>query len=383
MSSHTFLKKSATFTLLLVAGCQSYEHEPLDLAGYRQMWEARDVASEGVQAFAQRLNARTEQAPFDADDGVSLREAEAIALVFNPELRAVRLEARGPAMGAEHAGRWDDPQLGVDVLRILESVEEPWISGVGLDFTIPLSGRLGAEKALADAEAAAAWHEAATAEWEVLGRLREAWVRWSASRQRAVLLADYLTRLDGMSNVADRLADAGEITTLEARLLRIERLTRQAESARLMAEASAGRVAILSLLGLVPEAEIDLVPTLALESEARDEDRHLRLLEHPRMKLATARYEVAEQRLRTEIKKQYPDLAIGPRFEEEEGQSRVGLGLGIPVPVFNANRREITEAAAQRDAERARAEETYEDLAHEVAAAEAQLALAQEQRRLF
>ena len=50
---------------------------------------------------------------YDPSDGLELEEAELVALVFNPDLRIERLRVERAAAVAGHAGRWNDPQLGI------------------------------------------------------------------------------------------------------------------------------------------------------------------------------------------------------------------------------------------------------------------------------
>ncbi|HEV7298291.1 MAG TPA: TolC family protein [Tepidisphaeraceae bacterium] len=356
---------------LALGACQPYERRPLDLSSHADGLRTRSVADEGVLAFAERVRsaeAGPANAAFDSSDGLDLREAEIAALVLNPKLRAARLAARVAAVGAEHAGRWDDPQLEADVLRVLESVDEPWLAGAGIGFTIPLSGRLAVEQAQANAEALAALEEARLAEWEVLGELRAAWFEWSAAGRRAELYREYGEQLRRTGDAVERLAAAGEVQPLEARLLGIERRAQALEATAATARAREGRHRIARLLGVLPSAPLELHPALeAPELAISDVDDAQAVLAHPRVALARAEYEVAEERMRREVRKQYPDLTIGPVYEHEEGQSRLGLGLGLPLPVFNRNRRGIAEAAAERDAARAEAEAAYEAALHDAA----------------
>ena len=105
--------------------------------------------------------------------------------------------------------------------------------------------------------------------------------------------------------------------------------------------------------------------------------------DHPRVRLARAEYEESEQQLRHEIRKQYPDLTIGPSYSLEEGFSRMGMGFGMPIPLWNRNRRAIAEAAANRDAARINAEVVVETAMGELAREEARLAAAQALRALL
>ncbi len=381
MRSRAILAVPLSAMLLALGACQSYERRPLDLAGHADAMFGRDVGGEDVRAFADRLHRAAGDAGgvFDPTDGLSLGEAELAALVLNPRLRAARLAARVPAVGAEHAGRWEDPELRADVVRVLESVEEPWIGRFGVGFTLPLSGRLKAEKAAALAEAEAALHEARLAEWELLVELRETWYRWSAAEREAELHHEYGDRIGRLAEIVGRLAEAGEAGSLEARLLKIQRTTRAAAAASAAARAREQRVELMRLLGLVPDAPVELLP--ALDAPGLTGDAEPGLLSHPRVALAEAEYRLAEERLQREVRKQYPDLTVGPGYEYEEGQSRVGLGGGLPIPVFNRNRRGIAEAAAARDAQRAEAEAAYEAVLHDVAALRVRLEAAEERVR--
>ncbi len=404
-----------------LGGCQSYHRRPLDLGTYAAAWAARDIDIEPIAEYARRLAGADERpAAFDSSDGLTLAEAKAIALHLNPTLRLARLQAQVPLVGAQEAGWWDDPQLEVEVLRIAnrgqgkrwklepptieglstangievgrptlarlkgDRVERPWIIGAGLSLTIPLSGRLAIEKKRAWAEYDAAWRQILVQEWQVVGSLQARWLEWSAVQERIALTQHYLERLERVMSVAEKLAETGELKPSDARVFRIEHASREVGLRALEAQAAEQRLALLAVLGLVPEAPFALTPQLTARGpDIPPEQRRERLLEHsPRLLLAQAAYEVAEQQLHLEIRKQFPDVTIGPGYGFEEGQSRLGFGLGLPIPLWNRNRQAVAVAAATRDAARARAEAEYEAAISELARAEARLAAAEERREL-
>jgi outer membrane protein TolC len=98
------------------------------------------------------------------------------------------------------------------------------------------------------------------------------------------------------------------------------------------------------------------------------------------MLVAMAEYEAAERALELEVRKQYPDLHIGPGYGNEDGQNQVLLGLSVPIPILNANRRGIAEARAQREVARAAVEGTLEQTISALRAAEVRLAAATRRR---
>lgn len=78
-------------------------------------------------------------------------------------------------------------------------------------------------------------------------------------------------------------------------------------------------------------------------------------------------YVVAEHTLHGEIRKQYPDLKIGPALEDDEGRSKVGFVGGIPVPIFNANVGGIAAARAKREVASVAYERAYEGIVAKLA----------------
>lgn len=352
-----------------LAGCQQYQANPLDIAAHEAEWRARSPADDAVQSFAQRLSLGEGRASgaIDPDDGLSLSEGELVALVFNPDLRLARLRAGVAAVSAEHAGRWDDPTFSIDVLRITESVSNPWVITPGLALTIPVSGRLEVEKARADAATRVALDRIAEEEWRIRRDVRLAWLEWSAARQRIDEQQALLESMASLVASTASLAEAGEMLRTEAALLSLEQAQRTYELVRMRGRAEEAEQRLRSLLGLAPEAPLVLVPTLAVDVGAEAElelDLSSRSLLLARLR---QEYEVAEQTLRREIRKQYPDLTIGPQYESDEGQSRVGLFGAIPIPILNANRRGIAEAEAERELARAAYETEYERIVGAIA----------------
>lgn len=383
---HTIIRALLAPSALCMSllGCESYEPLPLDPDGHRQAWLERSPHSESVLEFARRLEADSATpAQFDPDDGVSLAEAEVIALVFNPELRLARLRAGVNAATAEHAGRWDDPELAIDVLRITESVSSPWVITPGLAFTIPISGRLGVEQSRADAALRAALLGVAEDEWAVRHRLRRMWAEWSTLTMRSAEIETLLASLDRLVDSTARLVEVGEMPRTEATLFVIERSHRRQELLRLQGELATSELRLRMLLGLSPDAPLELIPSIEPTPLPRSGDAGLRELTGAHsLTLARLReaYEVAEQTVHREIRKQYPDLTIGPLYETDQGQSRIGFLGAIPLPVLNANKQGIAEARASRELARADYETAYERLIGELVTEQTHVASLAEQR---
>lgn len=366
---------------LLLAGCQSYERQPLNLDEHRGVWMDRSPESETVQEFARRLAEQDRSVvPFDPTDGITVREAEVIALVFNPDLRLARARAEVAAATAENAGLWEDPVFQIDVLRITESVSNPWIVTPGLALTIPLSGRLEAERDRASASLSSELARIAETEWRVRTELRQAWFVWTAAQLSLEVTTELLAQLESLVDSTEQLADAGELLRTEAALFRIEQAQLRTERRRIEGEIAEGEQRLRSLLGLAPDAPIELIPSLDNADPTTSYDAAVAEW-NPTLARLREEYEVAEQSLRREILKQYPDLTIGPLYESDEGQSRIGFLGAIPLPILNANRQGIAEAETERSLARAAFETAYERLMGSLAAAQARLEASRDQRK--
>ena len=370
----------AVVSAFLMAGCQTYEQMPVDLGAHDRDWSSRNPSGMLVSEFAKELGAlnAAQSHRFDPADGFSLAESEIVALMFNPSLRTARLRARVPLAGAGEAGRWEDPRIDVDVLRVLESVDKPWVLGAAIGFTIPISGKLAVEKDKAIAEADVEVYRAWLAELRLLADLRETWAKRWVTSSRIIQIQAYLAQLHGIIPVAEQQRRLGKIGSTAQRVFQIEKATRTAELTSLRAEEARLDLAIKALLGLKPDAPLRIEAASGIATAVAT--TNISPANHPRVLFSKAEYGVAERALQLEVRRQYPDLEIGPAYEFDEGVDKAGLALSLPLPILNANRRAIAEARAARDAAKAAIEEEYETITGEVAAARAAVAAASARR---
>lgn len=356
---------------LLLASCQSYQSSPLDPEVHRKAWRNRSDSDERVMAFARRLERSPPRSVnFSPENGLSLTEGEIVALVYNPDLRVARLKAGVARAVADHAARWDDPQINFNVLKILESVPNPWFIASSVTFTFPVSGRLAVEKSRASAASYSELAKVAEEEWRVLRDLRKTWIDWSANQLRLTQTQKMIRSLDSLVKMTNRLVELGELPRTEARLFQIEQETRRAEEDRLLGKIKQGEQEIRAYLGLSPTASVRLVssPTEISQGESTSVSQT-----NPTVIRLQNDYQVAELTLLREIREQFPDLNLGPSSEEEEERSRVGLIGAIPLPVLNANKGGIAKARAEREVARAAYESQIERTEGKLAARRAEL----------
>jgi cobalt-zinc-cadmium efflux system outer membrane protein len=128
---------------------------------------------------------------------------------------------------------------------------------------------------------------------------------------------------------------------------------------------SAARSALAATIG-VPVAALDSLP-LGWDGldEPRDLDRHLiarwreeALFARADVHSAVVGYSVAEESLRLEVAKQYPQVHIGPAYVWDHGVHRLQFNLSMELPVLNQHQGAIGEAEARREQAGARLEAT-------------------------
>jgi len=430
MSHIIRLSQAIPAALLVIAGCTTYQRQPLELEQYAEDWPLRELSADSIRDCADALTDGEQDVRYDPSDGLSLAEAEAVALVFNPQLRLARAQAYVPLASAQEAGWWPDPKFQAQVKRFAnrgsrkkfrfsgasfdgvntgiidanglsadglettspgfrrtsgEFIDDPWIVSASLSITIPISGRLAVEKDQALAEYSASWRQILISEWELLTGLRAAWLEWSTTHERIKVIKAFVEQFEAAAMMTERLAAAGELKPTQARLLLVELQRQRAALQAAESEAELQRLELLAMLGLAPEAPVELQPDVFLPriDHAPDSRRDMVLRRDPRILAVRAQYEAAEQRLRLEVRKQFPDLNVGPGYSFEEGLSRLGFGFGFPIPLWNHNRQAVAEATAEREASRMRAEAHIEQVFSELARAEARLRYAAKQRRML
>lgn len=361
---------SAMAPLVGCQGLQTFQKQGLDLPSHSNKWLNQAPDADLVRDFAKRIEAQSGKSThFNPANGVSMGEAQMIALVYNPDLRVARLKANVAAATAKHAGLWDDPTVSFDVLRVTDGVPKPWIVGSSISLTVPLSGRLRVEKSQAKAAMHAELDRVAEEEWRVSNDLEKTWLAWSALQSELDQTKNVVSTLDSIVKSSKQLAAQGEIPKTEANLFSIEQISQKVEIDRLKGDLLATEQEIRGLMGLSPKAPVRLITTLNVSSWTPSNKRLA--INNPSLNRLRSEYKVAEYDLLLEIRKQYPDLEIGPAVEREEGQSRIGFLGAIPIPSLNANRGGIAKAKARRQLAQAAFETEYERYVGKLAALKA------------
>ncbi len=344
---------------LLGAGCASYEAKPID-------WE-----QEGSRWLAETNTVRL----------ASTDDAALLARIGNPDLNALRLKAIGSKRVAAEEGWWDDPSFDLDLNRILESAPHPFLGGVTLTFTIPLSGAPALDARAADLAASAEAAAVRVSEASIASDARSAFLRLAFARARLATLEAFAAdpRHREAEQKLDRLTASGETSRADLAAAKRRHHTYAHLTVEARAAVSEEEESLRALLGLAPTVTLDVpreaLTTIACEAGASVPDcEPLAFIRHPRVQEKILRLESSESQLEAEIRRQYPALRFGPAFSREDGENRAGIALGLDLPLWNRNRKAIAEAEAARDESRFDALREWQDVVREDAAARRRLA---------
>ena len=330
-------------------GCSSYEPRPLEP---RELLD--DLRQVRLDALSPSALAPITSA-FEPSDGLTRVEASAVAARLNPRLRALRAAVGVAESRLIQAGLLPDPVLSWDAMdaaagAIAEGKAESasWLAGFGLSWQVPRPDEIDAREGVARADLRASAVQLVEAEWSLVRDAQLAYVRLLVARASVA----QTERLASVARRAlaffERARASGAATGLEEALARTAALSVGADVARARNEEERAAMALNALLGLPPDARFALQDRLEDLPPARDLEARpgplveAALRERPDLQAARAGYQRAEEQLRLEVARQWPQLQIG-------------TGISLQLPVFSRfNHPGVAAAQRARDAARAR-----------------------------
>lgn len=250
----------------------------------------------------------------------------------------------------QHSGRLSNPEVELEWNKTLKSVE----SGARISLTqrFPVAGRLRFEKAVSQAQLAAAEFEVREAERKLAMDVRVLAVKLIAMREQRDLRTRQITNLRELSEFLRRSADAGEGAStdasqaeLEARLMEIEKLQIAAEETALLSEFRLLLGALRSE-SLVVEGTL-AAPPLAVEGGVAGQ--------RPDVLAAKSRADAARFAEQEEKARRAEDIGVGLSFSHErtvddpnpvQTDRVLGFRVTVPLPLWNNNAGRIRAASA-------------------------------------
>lgn len=318
--------------LALLGSCSVYKSAPIDLNAEAAAWKQQAASAHAT---------------------VTQSQARRIGLVLNPELNQARLKLAASDNVAKQSGWWNDPAFSWDIEQVLQ---ENTINMSGsLGFTIPVTGLPALEKKVAEQYKEADFWSLRQAELDFLSSLDQAWSKLAVTQRRKAVIRDRLAAVKQENDMIDKLTGAGEVE-FSSRQVAAQRMNDAIRELQTVTETELEQsMELVKLMGLHPSAvqRLRFVTGQGFQlPSAVPAPSPAALTESPRIKAQMATYATTETLLKTEIRRQYPELELGPSFTRDDGEKEVGGELGFNIPLWNRNRKAVAEARGTRDSSR-------------------------------
>lgn len=340
----------ASLVLVVISGCTSFKPSPLSPVRSVAEWDARNLNDSGLRAFI-RSGAG---AMGVKGEGWGLGRLTLAAVYFQPDLDVSRAE-----LEAAQASRISAAERPNPVLNLLPGYDttahgiSPWIPFASVDVPVETAGKRGIRMDQAARKAAAArWKLAATA-WEVRSRVRKALVALHSAEQAEALLQSQEKLQGDTMRLLDEQRKAGEVSPLLASQARISLSQTQLSMHDAQRQVVSARAQIAQAVGISARAldgvmldftELDHAPATVGSASAR----RRALTSRADILASLSEYAVAEQELRLQVAKQYPDVHLAPGYQLDQTDNKWTLGVTFELPVLNQNKGKIAEADAAR-----------------------------------
>jgi outer membrane protein TolC len=321
----------------LLGACVHYEARPPAPEKFTAAYDARQLGSPPSGAtWSEAALLQTAIA-----NSAAVREAEA-------NYRAARAAAK--------AARTPPP---ISLLLVAEYSRDaggttPWLYSGLFDIPLDYGARRGTRLAAADLTAVQALYDYAEAIWTVRSAVAHARILRLATEREAVLAQQAVQLREDRARKLEQRIRSGEDArpagvTASVELAAAQRRVQDLINQRVQADAALAKALGVSITAVQPIALEPLPNTVSVPAVSDltiwRQEAALRRRDVLR---AVADYDAAEQGLRLEVAKQYPDIHLGPGYTFERGQHKIPFDLTLVLPPRDLNRANIQSAEAKR-----------------------------------
>lgn len=338
--------------MLLLGACASYEPRPLDGGALADAFLARRLDGDEVREFFGEQHRAVPESTWDFDD------LWLAALCCNAQLTAARAEVALAAAAVEQARQLPNPRASLTpewgINYGVSGNPTPWVLGFSLTWPLELGGKRATRIEIAERQQVFKSLGAAVLLWQAREQLSARCLQYEFAAARERLAEREAALMARIAELTEQRMLAGAISRAETMATRIAR--QQADSAALAAvdDVRLARQQLANAIGVPATAlaAVTLPGTFAVPDPGENGPTELlRIAMQARVDLQqqVADYAVREAELDLEVKRQYPNIDVGPGYLYDQGQHKLMLGLSFDLPIFNQNQGAIAIARAARD----------------------------------
>ena len=316
----------------LLAGCAPYRPAPLQPAAFPAAFDARRMPPSHTGAWT-----GAELLAVALDNNPSVAEAEGR---YRVAVRAVRV-ARNP------------PNMVLTLTAEYAEQSPHWGPAAAIDLPIDRGGRRSGRITQAELQALQAFYDWQEAAWAVRTALARARAELAGADMEIALADAAVAIRREREERMRRRVEAGEDERLQQLTLSSDLIAAQRRADDARGRRGAALVALGTALGLPVGAVVDATIAPPVEPGS--------LTELPRWRTEAAvgrrdvlralvDYDLAENALRFEVARQYPDVRVQPGVFWDHGVLKVPLTAALTLPPRDGNRAAIAQAEAARSA---------------------------------
>jgi cobalt-zinc-cadmium efflux system outer membrane protein len=284
------------------------------------------------------------------DQKMTIQEALKFAIDNHPLLRSLKAEIEVAEAKLIDASLWPNPQLTLDTQTPTREAGATELSS-RLVFTIPMAGRIGYAKALADAGIRRAQLNLSKEQETILFEAADAAVEVMYLQEAVKLHRQTITLGEKLSKTIKELAPTrGSVLDLHIADMNVAQL--ELEEYNSIAELTVARLRLSRAIGLDSPRLVEMESTLTDDPlPPISLERVLASVRETRPEIAESRAAVEEARRQIQLAQSeaVPDLEVGPRFDDQfrSVDDSMGARFQFDLPLFDRKQGAIAEGFAQ------------------------------------
>ena len=349
---------------LCLPGCVQYSPRPLPPERAVADFGARTLDDPALRADLDKaLPERSGQWPRPDWNRADLLIA---MLHFNDTVAQGRAAVNVATAGQRTAREYPNPSVTLASEYANQHDGSPlWLWGIATDWLLDFGTRRDERMTAANLSVQQARYDFTELTWKSRGSVRKAMADLLITNSEVTLLEANHADRESQLTMARRQLEVGAAARGDVDRLVSDALLDEQKLNDARRRASSARSSLAAALGVPVVA---LVPVHLvwdhLDDPPEPPDELLRqwrenaLLERADVRSAVIGYSLAEQALRLEVARQYPEVHLGPGYTWDHGVKRLQFNLGLTLPLVNRNRGAIAEAEARREEAGAKLEAT-------------------------
>jgi len=341
-----------------LAACASYQPGRLEPAQSARHFAQRSLSNPHLCRYLQSNISGRSNGALCPPSGWDLTSLTLAGFFYSPDLAVAQANLAVVKAGIITAGQRPNPSLGLgpQYSASLAPAFTPWAIGAAeLNFPIETAGKRSYRLAQARALAEGAALGVGEAAWNVRQAVRSALMTELVSQRQLELAQAYQAASARIALLIQQRAAAGEIAAPAVDFALTNLATSRLKTTQAQTRIPAARNQLAAAIGVPAQAlrglslawpDFDHPPDPSALDEARV--RRLALQNSLELRRLLTQYAAADDALKLEIARQYPDINLGGGYSWEGNENIFELLPVITLPVMNQNQGPIAQARARR-----------------------------------